>query len=438
MTVLAVENFRPGKTRREVRDGGAVGLYLVIQPRGHKSWALRFRRPNGTPAKLTLGPVDFSGKETDGEPVVGQPLTLTAARRLATQIHSDRARGRDVISDYDAARRRQLSESQARSASTFAAAARSYIEERAKTKNRRWQEQARVLGLSPDELENIKGGLAERWADRPVASIDGHDIYAVTDEARRLGIPGLERRRDTPTDSRAMVMLSTLSRMFGWLVNNRKVSDNPCKSVRRPDVSLSRDRFLTDGEIVKFWQAADAERVEFSALLKMLLLTGCRRNEVAGMKRAEISDDGTAWHIPADRTKNHRPHVVPLTKLIRSLIASVPGDSEFVFTTNGSVPVAIGSKIKARLDRAMTIPPWRIHDLRRTFVTGLAELGVRGDVIELAVNHVSGHRGGIAGVYNRSELMPERRAALERWCAHVDGLVASRPANVTPIHRGAK
>jgi integrase len=97
--------------------------------------------------------------------------------------------------------------------------------------------------------------------------------------------------------------------------------------------------------------------------------------------------------------------------------------------------VAIGSKIKARLDRAMKIPPWRIHDLRRTFVTGLAELGIRGDVIELAVNHVSGHRGGIAGVYNRSELMPERRAAMERWCTHVEGLITDQPSRIVPLRR---
>jgi integrase len=107
-----------------------------------------------------------------------------------------------------------------------------------------------------------------------------------------------------------------------------------------------------------------------------------------------------------------------------------------VATTDARTPVWIGSKIKGRLDRAMKIAPWRIHDLRRTFVTGLAELGVRGDVIELAVNHVSGHRGGIAGVYNRSELMPDRRAAMERWSAHVEGLVTDRPTRVVAIRRG--
>jgi integrase len=130
-------------------------------------------------------------------------------------------------------------------------------------------------------------------------------------------------------------------------------------------------------------------------------------------------------------------HVVPLSPLVRELIASVPGNGELVFTTDGRSPVSVGSKIKRRLDQVMNIPPWRLHDLRRTFVTGLAELGIRPDVIELAVNHISGLRGGIAGVYNRSELLPERRAALERWATHVQELVGARPKNVVSL-RGRK
>ena len=105
-------------------------------------------------------------------------------------------------------------------------------------------------------------------------------------------------------------MLSCLSKMFSWLVQHRRVSQNPCKDVHRPEASTARDRVLTDAEIVKFWRATDAERKELSALLKLLLLTGCRLNEVAGMTRAELSDDGATWNIPGSRTKNKRPHVV--------------------------------------------------------------------------------------------------------------------------------
>src|SRR5262249_33559189 len=152
--------------------------------------------------------------------------------------------------------------------------------------------------------------------------------------------------------------------------------------------------------------------------------------EVAGMRRSELSDDGATWTIPGERTKNHRVHVVPLPPLAREIIADVKRieGCPFVFSTTGRAPITVGTKIKDRLDTAMgQTAPWVLHDLRRSFVTGTAELGIAPHVIELCVNHVSGTRGGIAGVYNRSEMLPERRAALERWAAHIEGLVAGRP-----------
>jgi integrase len=171
-------------------------------------------------------------------------------------------------------------------------------------------------------------------------------------------------------------------------------------------------------------------------LLRLLLLTGARLNEVAGMTTDELHDDGATWKLPGERTKNARPHIVPLSPMARDLIASVKGKSTLIFTTTGVTPVSGWSRTKARLDAAMlaiakkergagaTIPPWRLHDLRRTAVTGMGELGIAPHVIELVVNHVSGHRSGVAGTYNRSELLDERREALKRWAAHVSGLVA--------------
>jgi integrase len=115
-------------------------------------------------------------------------------------------------------------------------------------------------------------------------------------------------------------------------------------------------------------------------------------------------------------------------------VKPVASPAGYVFTNSGKSPVGGWSMIKNRLDAAMgNPPPWRLHDLRRTFVTGLADLGIRPDVIELAVNHRSGLRGGIAGVYNKSELLPERRAALERWAAHVEVLVAGKPTKVVSM-----
>jgi hypothetical protein len=119
LTAAAVQRLRPSKVRREIRDGGCPGLYLIIQSTGHKSWALRFRRPGGKPAKLTLGPADFTGREGEGEPVLGAPLTLASARRLAIEFHRQRALGKDVV----ALRHRERLERETRGAKTFAAAA---------------------------------------------------------------------------------------------------------------------------------------------------------------------------------------------------------------------------------------------------------------------------------------------------------------------------
>lgn len=213
---------------------------------------------------------------------------------------------------------------------------------------------------------------------------------------------------------------------------------SPCASVARPETPAARDRVLTDHEIVRFWRAAETLGEPVAAVLKLLTLTGCRLNEVAGMRWDEMSEDGATWTLPGERTKNHRPHVVPIPPLARAVLAGVRRieGAKLVFTNDGRTQIGSWSKVKLRLDAAMQpTAQWVIHDLRRSFVTGLAELGVRPDVIELAVNHAGGSRGGIAGVYNRSELMAERRAALERWANHVEGLVAGRPADVVPLAR---
>jgi integrase len=191
-------------------------------------------------------------------------------------------------------------------------------------RTRGWKDRARLLGLRPTAegkgLQLIPKGLADRWRDRPISEIDGDDIYLIADEARERGVPGLERRAQGPSESQARAMFAGLSKLFGWFMEKRRLSANPCTGVPRPPAVASRDRVLADSELVKFWKAADAERKEFGALLRILLLTGCRLNEVAGMRRNELSEDGATWTIPSERTKNARAHVVPLSPPVRELI----------------------------------------------------------------------------------------------------------------------
>jgi integrase len=425
LTEAAVRRYKSTGERRIIRDAGARSLYLIIEKSGSKSWMMRFRRPGDAAAKMVLGPLDLSGREIAGEIEVGMPLSLTAARALAARIHRDRAMGRDPIADHKARRHRQRAAIEERG--SFAAAARAFIEEHAKVRTRRWQETARGLGLDPETLEPVPGGLAERWADRDARAIDPHDVWSATDEARRIGIPGVVARNEGARDSRARVLHAALSSAFGWMQRRRLVDANPCSGVPRPAPARARDRVFTSAEIVKFWGATEVVGGPFGGALRLLLLTGCRLNEIAGLRWDEISEGGAEIRLPGNRTKNHRPHVVPLSPPAREIIASAPRveGCDFVFSTNGKTPISGWSKAKAQLDALMGDPaPWRIHDLRRTAVTGMAELGIRPDVIELSVNHVSGARAGVAGTYNRSEMMPERRAALERWALHLAGVVA--------------
>jgi Arm DNA-binding domain len=167
LTSAAVERFRPNKDRREIPDGGCPGLYLIIQPSGAKSWALRFRRPNGKPAKLTLGKVDLTNTEPESDPIMGAPLTLASARRLASELHHQRARGKDVV----AAKHREKLERAARGRNDFTQAALDFIMQHAMRRTRRWRERARLLGLRPADdgvgFVLIPNGLADRWRDRP-------------------------------------------------------------------------------------------------------------------------------------------------------------------------------------------------------------------------------------------------------------------------------
>jgi integrase len=432
LTAAAVAKFRAGKFRREISDGTS-GLRLVIQPSGVKSWAVRFRRPNGKSAKLTLGTCDDNGSEDTQEPVIGGHLGLAAARRLAAETRRQLALGRDPAAAYLAEKQRLRTAAIETSANTFSAAAMSFIEQYARKKVRRWKEQARLLGLQPADLTLIRKGLVERWRDRPISEIDGYDIHSIVDETRRMGAPGLERRSDGVTESRGRAMFAVLSILFRWLAQHRRIDRNPCADVHRPAAATARDRVLSDAEIVKFWAAADSVGGPFGPLLKLLLLTGCRLNEVAGMRRTELSEDGTTWDIPGLRTKNRRPHRVLLAPLARELIAGMTGKRELVFTTNGRTPVSGWSKLKKRLDAAMRIPVWRVHDLRRTAATGMAEIGIPPHIVEATLNHISGAKAGVAGTYNRAAYLPERKAALERWAKHIAGLVAGKPASVVPI-----
>ena len=455
LTAAAVLKIKPAADRREIPDAGAGGLYFVVQPSGTKSWAMRFRRPNGDRAKLVLGPLDLTGSEIAGEPQIGQPLTLAAARALAAQINRQRAMGVDVVAVRRSEKRRSRELSPG--ASTYASAARDFVDRHARPKTRRWRETARVLGLEypPDGAPaTIRGGLCDRWSDRLITEIDGDNIYAVVDEAVHHGIPGLGRKNKAASDARGRSMADALGTLFGWLHRHRRIKTNPSTGVHRPGPPPARDRALnvkTDvrnaDELRWFWAACDAMGYPFGDLCKLLLLVGARREEIARMTWAELSDDLSTLRLAGNRTKNGLAFDVPLPPLAREILGSVPRVSTtYVFSTNSRTPTSGFSKFKARLDALMlaeaikergksaAIAPWRVHDLRRSAATGMAGIGVNPWIIEACLNHVSGARASVAGVYNVETYKSEKRNATDRWASHIDSVVSGRAdGTVVPI-----
>ena len=225
---------------------------------------------------------------------------------------------------------------------------------------------------------------------------------------------------------------------WGWAVRRGTLTVNPWAVTPVPlEREPSRDRVLSDAELGALYLAAGTLGAPWDAMVRLLILTGQRRGEVAGMEWAELDLEAGEWRLPGSRTKNGHPHVVPLVPEMIDILRAVPRFPEAVFVFEGprktehprATPVSGFGKVKARLDAALVKAmaeagrrkpaPWVLHDLRRTVATGLQRLGVRLEVTEAMLNHVSGSRSGIVGVYQRHGWEAEKAAAMQAWTAHV-------------------
>ena len=203
------------------------------------------------------------------------------------------------------------------------------------------------------------------------------------------------------------------------------IERNPAMGLEAPVQPVARERVLIDAEIRQLWAATEstgADTVEdrYAKILRLLLFTGQRRGEVGGMRRTELDFDRETWSLPGARTKNKLPHDIPLPRQVKAILETQDGDPLF-----GKGGFGEWWRCKAQLDRALDLPAWTVHDLRRTVVTGMAEIGIAPHIVEAVVNHVSGHKAGVAETYNRAIYAPEKRAALQRWADHLDRIVAS-------------
>ena len=408
-TAKTIEAIKPDPAKRiEKPDPGLQGLYLVTQPSGAKSWALRYRF-GGKPAKLTLG----------RWPAMG----LAEARAAASEALDKIDHGKNPSAEKKA---------------TKAAKLEAQLSERDKIKT--------LIGqFDKRHLSNLKSGrVVRRELDRHVVSEWGErDIHEIT---KRDVIDLLDGIADSGRVVTANRVRAYLNKFLNWAVERDILPMNPATGVKPVAKEASRDRVLSDDEIRWLWQACEAEGFPWGPFGKVLLLTGQRLGEVAQITDQEIKGD--LWHLSAERTKNGRAHDVPLSEPARDVLAGIErikGPGGFVFTTTGETPVSGFFKARAHLHSAMAkvaadergeaveIPRWTFHDLRRTAATGMARLGIPVRVTEAVLNHVSGTGGGIVAVYQRHDYADEKRAALEAWGRQVLELIEGTADNVVRL-----
>lgn len=268
----------------------------------------------------------------------------------------------------------------------------------------------------------VNNHLLPKLRGRPLPRIGRIDLQSVLDAI--------------PTKQRGMrrAVFAYSSVLFGWAAKRGDIVGNPLTEMAKPDAPQARDRVLSDDELKLIYQASEKLGGPFGPFFRLLILTGQRRSEVAGMCWDEVNRATATWTIPAVRSKNRQAHIVPLSQAALTELHRLSGGNwpnvGIVFTTTGQSPISGFTKGKAGLEAAIlkahsgkTLPAWRLHDIRRTVATGFQRLGIRFEVTEAVLNHVSGSRAGVAGIYQRHDWANEKRDALDSWARHTGNLL---------------
>ena len=365
-------------------DSGCPGFGVKITPKGRKVFIVLYRA-GGAGSRLrkyTIGPY---GR-----------VTLHQARAAALKIFAARTEGRDPAAEKQQARRRLVVDRVEDVVELF------ITEHVSKTRSAR--EISRLL----------RREVNPRWGTRSVHEIGKRQIIELVTEVAARGTP-----------SAANKLLKVVKAFLGWCVGRAILDVSPANGLVAPARERARDRLLEDDELARILRAARQMDGPYGGIVALLALTGQRREEVAQLTWDEVDLASRTWTLPACRTKNGKPHIVHLSRESLAVLMGMPKLGKFVFSLSGAKPFQGFSAAKHKLDKLSGVSDWRLHDLRRTCVSGMARLGVAPHVADKVLNHQSGTISGVAAVYQRHEFLAERKDALERWSAHLARLLES-------------
>jgi integrase len=390
ISIRTVETLAQGETLWDAGHRGAVRGFGVRRQQDGASYVVKYR-VGGRQRFLTIGPH-------------GSPWTPDQARREARRLLGLVASGGDPA-DERAQYRLQAADILRKIIDRYLRHART------KQKPRSYIETERHLLVNWRPLHPLS-----------VFKIRRHHVAArLADIAEGQGPVAATQAR------------AALSAMFNWAIREGYDVANPVQGTNRPATSKGRERVLSDAELVAIWRACDDR--DYGRIVRLLMLTGQRRDEIGGLRWDEVATgvDGATLlpisfiRLPPERTKNHREHIIPLSALALGLLPDRRQGRDFIFGDGPRRGYSGWSKSKTQLDARIGFADWVLHDLRRTVATGLADrLGVLPHIVEAVLNHVSGHRAGVAGIYNRARYAAEMRDALSRWADHIAGLTEQR------------
>ncbi len=369
-------------------DDKLPGFGLYVGKSGTRSYFLEYRPGHGRAVakrRITIGRH-------------GAPWTPAQARNKALELLAIVKAGRDPLDEREMSGAPKVVD---------------VVEE--------WLKRDQGQNRSLREVERVmKHDVLPAWGKRPIDEIRKRDVIALIDSIADRGAPIMANRT-----------LAHVKRLLKWAASRDIVESDPAAHVEKVAPETKRERVLTDDELALIWKAADEMGYPFGDAVQMLILTGARREEIFGLSWSEVDWQTEVIRLPASRSKSNMGRIIPLPSPALDLLSKLPRfeDGDIVFSFTGKKRFDNVGRAKPRLDKAIAerdgnpIDPWRLHDIRRTVATGLQRLGVRLEVIETVLGHVSGSRAGIVGTYQRHKFVDEAKLALQTWGKHLQGLI---------------